>query len=148
MNRRTFSKRVATLAASLPVAWTTIRPAAEKSPVRPPRVAVITGGHNFDVPGFHQLFRSLAGVDAYIQHLDDFACASESARDNYDVVLFYLMFRETPVDEGQPWYRGQPSGVWTWASPRAVACGRTSIRTRTRSMIVIPSTATVASSTW
>ena len=37
------------------------------------KVAVVTGGHRFDVPNFHGLFRKLEGVDAYIQSLEDFA---------------------------------------------------------------------------
>ena len=35
-------------------------------------VAVVTGGHSFDVPGFHALFRSLPDVDPYIQHMEDY----------------------------------------------------------------------------
>ena len=37
------------------------------------KVAVVTGGHRFDVPNFHGLFRKLEGVDAFIQSLEDFA---------------------------------------------------------------------------
>ena len=72
------------------------------------RVAVVTGGHSFDVPNFHRLFRSLRGVDAYIQSLDDFASSSPSTRSDYDVVLFYIMQMATPVDEGLPWHHGRP----------------------------------------
>ena len=36
-------------------------------------VAVITGGHAFDVPAFHALFDNIPGTDCYIQHLEDFA---------------------------------------------------------------------------
>jgi len=36
------------------------------------KVAVITGGHSYNVQGFHQLFRSLKGIDAYVQHIQDF----------------------------------------------------------------------------
>jgi len=58
--------------------------------------AVITGGHAFDVPGFHSLFRSLPGVDAYVQHLGNFAADVAKVRDQYDVLVFYNMPRETP----------------------------------------------------
>jgi hypothetical protein len=75
------------------------------------KIAVITGGHGYDVPNFHRLFRSLDGVDAYIQHLDDFACSSGTVRDGYDVVLFYIMLRSGPTDEGQPWYCGKPKSA-------------------------------------
>lgn len=74
----------------------------------PIRTAVVTGGHGYDVPGFHGLFRGLKGVDAYIQHMDDFASSNEEIRDSYDVVTFYIMLKETPADEGMPWYCGKP----------------------------------------
>ena len=32
--------------------------------------AVVTGEHPFNVPGFHNLFRSLAEIDAYPQHME------------------------------------------------------------------------------
>ena len=79
-----------------------------RKPSKPIKTAVITGGHAFDVVNFHTLFRSLDGIDAYVQHLDDFAVAPQAVRDSYDVVLFYIMMRDTPTDEGLPWYAGKP----------------------------------------
>lgn len=38
------------------------------------KVAVITGHHSFDVPGFYGLFRSIADVDFYMQSLDAAVC--------------------------------------------------------------------------
>ena len=73
----------------------------------PVRVAVVTGGHSFDVLNFHGLFRNLGGVKAYVQHMDDFAASSEAVRDGYDVVLFYTMLKDGPSDE-MPWYAGKP----------------------------------------
>lgn len=73
--------------------------------------AVVTGGHLFDVIGFGDLFRDLEGVQAYIQHIDDFAAASEEVRDGYDVVLFYLFMQDGPHDEDQPSYAGKPKTV-------------------------------------
>lgn len=73
-----------------------------------PRVAVVTGGHAYDVPGFHALFRRLDGADVFIQHTDDFASSSESVRDGYDAVVFYTMLKDGPSDEGHPWYAGKP----------------------------------------
>jgi len=61
-------------------------------------VAVVTGSHPFDVPNFHMLFRSLDGVDAYIQHMEDFATSPEDIRDGYDAVLFYHMIMGMPAD--------------------------------------------------
>ncbi len=72
------------------------------------KVAVVTGGHSFNVPEFHRLFRSLEGVDAYIQHIDDFCSSPEDVRDSYDVVLFYIMMMKTPADDELPWYAGKP----------------------------------------
>ncbi|MBM3236391.1 ThuA domain-containing protein [Candidatus Poribacteria bacterium] len=72
------------------------------------KVAVITGGHGYDVINFHKLFRSIQDADIYIQHIDDFCQSPEQVRDSYDAVLFYIMMMNTPVDEGLPWYAGKP----------------------------------------
>ncbi len=74
----------------------------------PIRVAVVTGGHSYDVPNFHRLFRALEGVEAFIQSIDDFSASTKAVREGYDVVLFYIMMMPTPVNEGLPWYAGQP----------------------------------------
>jgi hypothetical protein len=84
---------------------------ADKPPKRPqPRlkVAVVTGGHPYDVPNFHRLFSALPGIEPYIQHMDDFAGSPEAVRDAYDAVLFYTMLMDGPTDEKQPWYAGRP----------------------------------------
>ena len=73
--------------------------------------AVITGGHSHDLLNFRRLFRSLEGIDAYVQHMDDFATSSEEVRDGYDVVLFFIMLTEGPSDEGLPGYAGKPRAV-------------------------------------
>lgn len=75
------------------------------------QVAVITGGHSFDVIGLHKFLRAIDGIDFYVQHMDDFATSSQPVRDRYDVLLFYHMLRESPTDEGQPWYAGKPLSV-------------------------------------
>ena len=75
------------------------------------KLAVVTGGHGFDIVGFTDLFRELPGIDAYIQHVDDFAWSTEEVRDGYDAVLFFGMLKETPVDEGLAWYQGKPKGA-------------------------------------
>ena len=61
--------------------------------------AVVTGGHGFDVPRFHALFRSLAGVDCYIQPMEDFVSDVGKVREDYDVVVFYNMHRGMPADQ-------------------------------------------------
>jgi|GEM_PF-788622 len=70
----------------------------------PTRVAVVTGGHAFDVPNFYRLFRGLQGVDFYPQHLEHFASSPETDRDAYNVVLFYGM------DQGEPYESGVRAG--------------------------------------
>lgn len=59
------------------------------------RIAVITGGHPFDLPTFHKLFRQMEGVDVFIQHLDDFSTSPDEIRDGYDAVVFYTMELKT-----------------------------------------------------
>jgi hypothetical protein len=83
-------------------------PAAAKSTGQSISVAVVTGGHAYDVINFHRLFRSLAGVEAVIQHMDDFASSPPQVRESYDAVLFYTMLMQGPANEGQPWYAGRP----------------------------------------
>ena len=50
-------------------------------------------------------------VDAYVQHIDDFATSSETVRDSYDVVVFYHMLMEGPRNTGLPGYAGEPKAV-------------------------------------
>lgn len=69
-------------------------------------IAVITGGHPFDLPSFHQLFRKMEGVDAYIQHLDDFGTSPDEIRDSYDAVVFYTM--EQSVAYEDTWFKRDP----------------------------------------
>ena len=69
----------------------------------PIRLAVVTGRHPYDVVGFQELFRSIPGVDAYIQHLEAFATSPSAQRAEYDVVLFYNMHFDTPAKK-DPWY--------------------------------------------
>lgn len=64
------------------------------------QVAVITGGHHYNVPVFHQLFRALPGVDAYVQHLADFVASPPEVREGYDVLVFYTHLRGEVADLG------------------------------------------------
>jgi type 1 glutamine amidotransferase len=64
------------------------------------RVAVVTGGHAFDVPEFYSLLRELPGIDAYPQHMEHFASSSEAIRDAYDAVVFYGMERGEVPETG------------------------------------------------
>ena len=62
-------------------------------------VAVVTGRHPFDVPGFHAVFRSMPTVDYYLQHMEDFVSDAGGVRNEYDVVLFYHFHQPTPGAE-------------------------------------------------
>ncbi|MCX7597539.1 MAG: hypothetical protein N2512_01535, partial [Armatimonadetes bacterium] len=67
------------------------------------KVAVVTGGHPFDVPALHQAFRSIPDIDFYPQHMEDFTTDVAGIRDTYDVVVFYNFHQTTPTGEG-PWH--------------------------------------------
>ena len=58
--------------------------------------AVITGEHNFDVPGFQAAFRGMTDVDAYAQALENFVADHGGVRDEYDVLVFYNFHRPAP----------------------------------------------------
>lgn len=72
------------------------------------KVAVVTGGHSYDVPNFYRLFRNLPGIVADVMPMDDFAASPTEARQAYDAVAFYIMLMDGPVDEGHPWWGGKP----------------------------------------
>jgi len=67
--------------------------------------AVVTGQHPFHVPAFHQLFRSMPEIDAYIQHLEDFVSDAGNVRNEYEVVVFYNFHQTTPGNEQGWWER-------------------------------------------
>ena len=60
------------------------------------KVGVITGGHAFDVIGFHKLFRRLDGLDCYIQSLEEWAVDVGRYGSRYDVLVFYNMHTDLP----------------------------------------------------
>lgn len=62
------------------------------------KTAVITGGHFFDVPGFHAVFRSMPEVDFYPQPLEDFIADAGNVRAHYDVLVFFNMHTAMPDD--------------------------------------------------
>ncbi len=66
------------------------------------KVAVITGGHFFDVPGFHAIFRDMRQVDSFIQLEENWAADIGRALDAYDVFLFYNMPRGLPEERTRP----------------------------------------------
>lgn len=65
-------------------------------------VAVIEGGHPFDVPNFYGLLRSIEGMDFYPQCLDNWAQDWGHCRSKYDVLLFFNMHMELPAEGPVP----------------------------------------------
>ena len=60
------------------------------------KTAVITGQHNFDIPAFHTLLRSLTEIDFYLQDLENLVADTEHVFDQYDAFVFYNFHRTTP----------------------------------------------------
>jgi len=56
------------------------------------RLAVVIGGHHYDVPAFRAMLASLRNVDPYIQDVDNWARAhKDGGHAAYDAFLFYHM---------------------------------------------------------
>ena len=91
--------------------------------MEPLRVAVITGGHPFDVVGFHRLFRALRGCDVYIQALEDWAADVRRAGNLYDVLVFYHMHTALPQDGPA---RASSSSTTGSSPSRMTRCGMAS----------------------
>jgi trehalose utilization protein len=67
-----------------------------------PSVAVVTGEHNFDVIGFHRLFRQMTDVRFYLQDLDNLVADAGHVLATYDALVFYNFHQlnlENPTDE-------------------------------------------------
>ena len=74
--------------------------------------AVITGGHHYDVVEFRRLFRELEGVDAYVQHIEDFASGNADERARYDVIVLYCMPGGVPSAEPAAHPQRTPLAAW------------------------------------
>lgn len=61
-------------------------------------VAVVTGGHSFDVPRFYDVFRSNPDITFYPQELREFVADAGEVREQYDVVAFYILYRGSDFD--------------------------------------------------
>ncbi len=57
------------------------------------QIAVVTGGHPFNVVAFHNLWHAMPKVDSYVQSLDDWAYDAKAAA-LYDVVVMYNFQQE------------------------------------------------------
>ncbi|HEY3342248.1 MAG TPA: hypothetical protein VGK81_09530, partial [Anaerolineae bacterium] len=58
------------------------------------KTAVITGNHPYDVPAFHDMWRSFPEILFYPQTLDDFVSDAGAVRSQYDVLVFYNFHQE------------------------------------------------------
>jgi type 1 glutamine amidotransferase len=67
-------------------------------------VAVIVGGHNYDVPGFQSLLGSFSDeIESYVQSLENFVADAGKVRHAYDAILFYNMPKEIPTGKERLW---------------------------------------------
>ncbi|MHB1356477.1 MAG: ThuA domain-containing protein [Anaerolineae bacterium] len=69
------------------------------------KVAVITGGHAYDVPTFQQFLHSLAHIEFYVQNLEDYVNATDRWG-WYDALVFYNFHQATPAGQEKGWERG------------------------------------------
>jgi type 1 glutamine amidotransferase len=60
------------------------------------KTAVITGNHPYDVPAFHDMWRSFPEILFYPQTLEDFVADAGAVRNQYDVLVFYNFHQEVP----------------------------------------------------
>ena len=66
------------------------------------QLAVIEGGHPFDVPNFNRFFWSMEGVETYQQSFDNWCEDWGQCRNSYDAILFYNMTMELPEEAEHP----------------------------------------------
>lgn len=81
----------------------------------PIKLAVVTGAHPFDVPGFHALFRGYPDIDPYFQDLENWVHDWGHVRRQYDVTLFYNMHMDMPggpIREALEELPERPKGVF------------------------------------
>ncbi len=111
MNRREVLQAGAACALAGSLSHAALAAGSEDSSAESIKVAVITGRHGYDVPNFHTLFRSMSGVDAYIQHMEDFVTSPEPARQSYDALVFYFMPRKGPEAKDLTAYEKRLIGI-------------------------------------
>lgn len=74
-------------------------------------VAIIVGGHAYDVPAFKRLFDSFDDVAAYPQDISNFSRAWGVTPDTYDVLLFYNAGGDTAESMDKTWGTGTSAAV-------------------------------------
>ena len=60
-------------------------------------VAVVTGHHNFDVPGFQKLLDCMPQVAFYLQDLHNFVSDEGKFNETYKAIIFYNFHQEPPI---------------------------------------------------
>jgi uncharacterized protein len=99
--RREFLRRAALAGLAAPSLLGRAALAAPPAAAAGVKVAVLTGGHGYDEPGFQALLRALRPISATLQPLTQFAESPESVRDSYNVVMFYHMLMPTPAGKAK-----------------------------------------------
>lgn len=68
-------------------------------------VAVVTGAHPIDVRAFQRGMEAALNEECVFQSLYEFGTDTGSARDAYDLVVFYHWHLETPLAEPREWWQ-------------------------------------------
>ncbi|MFQ3549897.1 MAG: ThuA domain-containing protein [Armatimonadota bacterium] len=63
------------------------------------KLAVVTGNHPHDVPGFQSIFRAIDDIDFYVQDIYDLIRYPKESLCEYDCILFYNF------NQGEPCHR-------------------------------------------
>ena len=77
----------------------------------PLEIAVVTGGHPYQVQAFDALWKAMPGVNAVVQNIDDFTASSTEVRDSYAAVVFFFMPADEPEEDDAPWFAGKPKAA-------------------------------------
>lgn len=62
------------------------------------KIAILTGGHPYDVPAFNDCLRSLPGLDCHVQSVEEFCTDFGNYTDRYAAIVFFNMTMATPAD--------------------------------------------------
>jgi hypothetical protein len=77
----------------------------------PLEIAVITGGHPYQVQAFDAFWKAMPGINAVIQNIDDFTASPEEVRDSYSALVFFFMPAGDPEEDDAPWFAGNPKAA-------------------------------------
>ena len=88
------------------------------------KLAIVTGGHPFELPEFLAMFDRMPQVDYYIQDLDNWAADAGNVWDQYDVHIFYTMHywgilsvrpeMDEPIQEAIDRVGDKEHGIFIW----------------------------------